>query len=109
MYSLVNFIKGSRASDKKDPSGNSIYLEDDLDSKPSGIALIVEKTQEIGGRVTELLGGKERAIPAAVTVTIAVLGVYIYRHLKYSNSKVIQSAKASDANWVGYRHITRSH
>jgi len=109
MFSLMNVVKGFRTSDKKEPRDDYISLEDDLDSKPSGISLIVKKTQQISERFTDLLGGKEKAIPAAVTVTVVVLGMYIYRHLKYSKSKQVKSAKASDANWLGYRHITRSH
>jgi len=105
----MNVVKGFRTSDKKEPSGDYISLEDDLDSKPSGISLIVKKTQQIREQFTDLLGGKEKAIPAAVTVTVAVLGMYIYRHFNYSKSKPVKTAKASDANWLGYRHITRSH
>jgi len=103
----MNVVKGFRASDKKEPSGD-ISLEDDLDSKPSGISLIVKKTQQIRERFTDLLGGKEKAIPAAVTVTVVVLGMYMYRHLRYSKSKKVKTARASDVNWLGYKHITRS-
>jgi len=102
----MKVVKGSSTSDKKEPSGNYISLDDDLDSKPSGISLIVKKTQQIGERFTDLLGGKEKSIQAAVTVTVVVLGMYIYRH--YSKSKQVKAATASDANWLGYRHITRS-
>jgi len=107
MFSLTNVFKGSRTTDNKEPSGNYISLDDDLDSKPSGISLIVKKTQQIGERFTDLLGGKEKSIPAAVTVTVLVLGMYIYRN--YSKSKQVKAAKASDTNWLGYKHITRTH
>jgi len=109
MFSFMKVVKGSSTSDKKEPSGNYISLDDDLDSKPSGISLIVKKTQQIGERFTDLLGGKEKSIPAAVTVTVLVLGMFIHRHLKSSKPEQVKPAKASDANWLGYRHITRSH
>jgi len=107
MYSLKNLVKSLRGSNKKKLDINPVSLDDELDSKPSGLALAIEKTKEIGEQVAEFCAGKERIILSAITVTVGVVGIYMYS-MKNPKSNRRKQTAASEANWVGYRHITRN-